>query len=98
MTAGVGSWIERQARTAPDQIALVAGDRPFSYAELAGRIRRLANGLHRLGVRRGDRVGWLGPNHPAFLESLFAAGLLALGLRRGDRIGIWSLNRPASAR
>ena len=55
MTVGVGSWIGRQARTAPDHIALIAGDRPFSYAELAGRIRRLANGLRRLGwLRTGD--------------------------------------------
>jgi fatty-acyl-CoA synthase len=80
MTVGVGSWIERRARITPDHIALIAGDRPFSYAEMAGRIRRLANGLHGLGVRRGDRVGWLGPNHPAFLESLFAAALLGAAL------------------
>jgi fatty-acyl-CoA synthase len=78
--SGVGSWIERRARTSPDHIALVAGDRSFSYAELAGRIRRLANGLQQLGVRRGDRVAWLGPNHPAFLESMFAAGLLGAAL------------------
>src|SRR5919112_2929161 len=78
--SGVGSWIERRARTSPDHIALIAGDRPFSYAELAARIRRLANGLHRLGVRRGDRVAWLGPNHPAFLESFFATSLLGAAL------------------
>ena len=77
---GVGSWIERRARIAPDQLALVAGDRSFTYAELAGRVRRLANGLQRLGVGRGDRVAWLGPNHPAFLEALFASGLLGAAL------------------
>src|SRR5262249_28223003 len=33
-------------------------------------------GLRGLGVRRGDRVAYLGPNHPAFLETLFAAGTL----------------------
>ena len=73
---GVGSWIERRARIAPGQVALVGDDRSFTYAELAGRVRRLANGLRRLGVGLGDRVAWLGPNHPAFLESLFAAGLV----------------------
>jgi fatty-acyl-CoA synthase len=30
------------------------------YVELAGRGRRLANGLQRLGVGRGDRVAWRG--------------------------------------
>ena len=58
----------------------MGGDRSLTYAELARRIRRLANGLRRLGVGRGDRVAWLGPNHPAFLESLFASGLLGAAL------------------
>jgi fatty-acyl-CoA synthase len=70
---GVGSWIERRARIAPDQIALVHGATRRSYAELAERIGRLASGLRELGVAQGDRVGWLGDSHPAFLETLFAA-------------------------
>ena len=78
--AGIGSWIERRARTAPDGVALIAGDCSVTYSELAGRARRLANGLRTLGVAKGDRVAWLGPNHPAFLESLFAAGLLGAAL------------------
>jgi len=73
---GIGSWIERRARFSPDRVALIGADRSSTYAELGDRIRRLANGLRRLGVARGDRVAWLGPNHPAFLESLFATGLL----------------------
>jgi acyl-CoA synthetase (AMP-forming)/AMP-acid ligase II len=77
---GVGSWIERRARIAPHRAALITGDRSISYAELASRVRRLANGLRRLGVGRRDRIAWLGPNHPAFLESLFAAGLLGAAL------------------
>ncbi len=72
---GVGSWIERHARVAPDRVAIVGPDRRLTYAELATRIRRLANGLRRLGVGHGERIGWLGPNDPAFLELLFAAGL-----------------------
>src|SRR3954452_15440275 len=76
MDRGVGSWIERRARIAPDQPALVHGDRHRTYGELANRVRRLAHGFRGLGVERGDRVGWLGPNHPAFLEVLFAAAKL----------------------
>jgi hypothetical protein len=37
--AGVGSWIERRARAAPDGVALIAGDCPVTYSELAGRGR-----------------------------------------------------------
>ena len=77
---GIGSWIERRARAAPHGVALIAGDCSLTYSELAGRVRRLANGLRALGVAKGDRVAWLGPNHPAFLESLFAAGLLGAAM------------------
>ena len=77
---GVGSWIERRARIAPGRVALAGDDCSFTYAELARRVRRLANGLQRLGVERGDRVAWLGPNHPAFLELLFASGLVGATL------------------
>src|SRR5918994_5025396 len=73
---GVGSWIERRARIAPDHPALIYGEARWSYRELANRVRRLAHGFSELGVRRGDRVGWLGANHPAFLEVLFAVAKL----------------------
>jgi fatty-acyl-CoA synthase len=73
---GVGSWIERRARTSPDAPAIVWGDTTRSYADAADRIRRLASALRTRGVARGDRVAWLGPNHPAFLETLFATAKL----------------------
>ena len=68
----IGTWIERRARIAPDHVAIVFGDTHRTYADLAGRVRRLAHQLRALGVKRADRVAWIGPNHPAFLEILFA--------------------------
>ncbi|MFV2177745.1 long-chain fatty acid--CoA ligase [Actinomadura sp. LOL_016] len=73
---GLGSWPVRRARMTPDRIALVHGERRDTYADLARRTAALARGLRGLGVRRGDRVGYLGPNHPAHLETLFASASL----------------------
>jgi fatty-acyl-CoA synthase len=66
----------RRCRMTPHRTALVFEDRSWTYAALKERVDRLAQALHSLGVRFGDRVGYLGPNNPAFLELLFAAGSL----------------------
>jgi fatty-acyl-CoA synthase len=73
---GLGSWPARRARISPDAVALRQGDRSLSYAELAGRVRSLAAALAELGVGRGDRVAYLGPNDIATFETFFASTLL----------------------
>ncbi|MFG2696827.1 long-chain fatty acid--CoA ligase [Kitasatospora sp. NPDC048407] len=73
---GIGSWPARRARKTPHRTALVHHGHTVSYAQLADRTTRLAQALRAAGLRRGDRVAYLGPNHPAFLETLFATGLL----------------------
>ncbi|MCG6989910.1 MAG: AMP-binding protein [Gemmatimonadetes bacterium] len=73
---GLGRWVATRARSAPHRVALVHGDRSWTYREMDARVTRLAHGLASLGVGRGDRVAWLGSNHPAFLETLFATSTL----------------------
>ncbi|MEV1026016.1 o-succinylbenzoate--CoA ligase [Streptomyces sp. NPDC050264] len=75
---GLGSWPARRARKTPHRTALIhdsTGTR-HTYAELHTRTTRLAHALRARGIRRGDRVAHLGPNHPAYLETFFAAGVL----------------------
>ncbi|MFJ6939692.1 long-chain fatty acid--CoA ligase [Streptomyces sp. NPDC101132] len=76
LNQGIGSWPARRARKTPDRTAVVHDGRTSTYRDLHGRVLRLAHALRALGVARGDRIAYLGPNHPAFLETLFAAGTL----------------------
>jgi fatty-acyl-CoA synthase len=73
---GLGSWPARRARKTPGRTALIHEGRPVTYADLHARVSRLAHALRDQGVRRGDRVAYLGLNHPSFLETLFATGAL----------------------
>ncbi|MFF6851746.1 o-succinylbenzoate--CoA ligase [Streptomyces antimycoticus] len=73
---GLGSWPARRARKTPHRTALIHGERSTDYRTLHTRTTRLAHALRARGIRRGDRIAHLGPNHPAYLETLFATGLL----------------------
>ncbi len=48
--------IVSRARSAPEHVALVDGDRSLTYGELDAEVIRLANVLAAAGVRRGSRV------------------------------------------
>jgi acyl-CoA synthetase (AMP-forming)/AMP-acid ligase II len=58
---------------AGDRIALAQGPRSLTYQVLGDRVTRLAAGLARLGLERGDRIVLLMPNRPELVESLWAA-------------------------
>jgi fatty-acyl-CoA synthase len=73
---GIGSWLQRRRPKSGSKTALISGERELSYEQLADRSVRLANALRDRGVAKGDRVAYLGENHPSFLETLFACGAL----------------------
>jgi len=66
----------RRAQLNPERTALIFEDTSQTFGEFADRVRRQATVLRELGVCAGDRVGYLGFNHPALLEALFAAQAL----------------------
>ena len=51
--------------------------RKYSYAETADGVRRVACGLQRLGIARGDRVGLFLPNVPHYVAGYY--GALSIG-------------------
>ena len=73
---GVGSWLHRRRIKSGTATALISGEQTLSYATLADRTDRLANALKDRGVAKGDRVAYLGENHPSFVETFFACGLV----------------------
>jgi fatty-acyl-CoA synthase len=71
---GLGSWPARRANLAPDAIAWSFEGTDTSFGQVERRVAWLAAALRARGVNRGDRIAYLGSNHPALLETLFAAG------------------------
>ncbi len=69
--------IERWAAFQPHKTGLHFRGRDISYAELWQRIEAASRGLAAgLGIGRGDRVAYLGTNHPDMLVLLFALARL----------------------
>jgi fatty-acyl-CoA synthase len=64
-------FLRRAAYVYPEKIAVVDGERRYSYAQLAERSWRLANALRSAGLRKGDRVATLLFNSAPMLEAHF---------------------------
>lgn len=71
---GLGTWPARRVLLTPDAPAWTFEGIRRSYAEVDLRVRKLANAFTAIGVQLGDRVAYMGFNHPAVLETLFALG------------------------
>ena len=78
----VSNWLEKHADFQPEKIALrifkdPQSEETWNYSFLCERSRSWAKGLkHLLGVGRGDRVAFLGYNHPDMLALMFACARL----------------------
>ena len=73
---GMGQTILKSAELFSQDPALRFEGKVQTYADLSDRIRKLAAVLSQLGVSRGDRVGYMGLNHPCFLEAVYACSCL----------------------
>jgi fatty-acyl-CoA synthase len=94
-------FLYRSASVFPDKIAVVHGDRRYTYREFAERVNRLASRLRAVGLQKNDRVAFLSPNAPALLEAHFgvpAAGgiLVAVNTRLNSQEIGYILNHSGS--
>jgi fatty-acyl-CoA synthase len=77
-------------RVAAGGVAMIDRDRPIEAVALALESQRVAQGLHDLGVREGDRVALWIPNVPAWLTCFFAIarlGAIAVAVNTRFRSG-----------
>ena len=61
-------YLDAHALVRPGKVALICGERSFTYAGLNARARRVANALSSLGVKAGDRVAVMAYNSIELLE------------------------------
>jgi fatty-acyl-CoA synthase len=73
---GLGRMIGKRTALTPTNRALTFEGTTWTYAEFLDRIDRFADSLREGGITPGDRVGFLGFNHPVFLITMFAAARL----------------------
>ena len=76
-TESLVQMLERSVAEAGGHPALEFFGRRTTYSELGDQVDRAAEGLHRLGVRAGDRVALILPNCPQHVVAFYA--VLRLG-------------------
>lgn len=64
---------EASARAAPGAPAIDFMGRVYTYAQVSSAVDRVACGLSRMGVAKGDRVGLFLPNTPHYVAAYYGA-------------------------
>src|SRR6478672_4078585 len=70
------SFLTRAANAFANKLAVIDGERRYTYAQLLDRCVRLASGLTQLGVKRIDTVAIIASNIPEMIEAHFAVPML----------------------
>lgn len=68
--------LKNSAEKYPEKIAATFFGQNTTYKELWERVERVAAGLQKLGLKKGDRVMLLLPNCPVYVESYYAVMLI----------------------
>jgi acyl-CoA synthetase (AMP-forming)/AMP-acid ligase II len=74
----VGDALTRTAGRLPDRLAVVDGERRWTYAQLDERVNRFANGLAARGYARGDALALASGNSCEFLVTYLACAKLGV--------------------
>ena len=69
---GLGKMLEETVEKHRKKTALFFEGKEISFEQLNENVNRLANGLRKLGIEKGDRVAMMLPNIPEFVYSFYA--------------------------
>ena len=72
----VGGIVRHHAKTQPNALSLVLGERTLTWAQLLSRSAQVAQGLRRAGVKAQDRVAFLDKNGIEHFEVFYGCALL----------------------
>ncbi|HBV87607.1 MAG TPA: long-chain fatty acid--CoA ligase [Desulfosporosinus sp.] len=73
----LGQFFDETVEKMPDTTAMIFGSQTITYKQFGDQVNRFAGALAGIGVKRGDRVGLMGPNCPQWEIAFFA--ILKLG-------------------
>ncbi len=68
----VGDMLHRDAKLFNNKVSLIDSGKNFTYSELNSRVNRLAHALSKRGMKKGDRIAFMGNNCHQFVEYYFA--------------------------
>ncbi len=70
------SFLTRAARIYGPRVAVIHGERRYTYTQCLERARRLASALAAAGVGKGETVAIMAPNTPEMLDAHYAVPML----------------------
>ncbi|HOB97010.1 MAG TPA: AMP-binding protein, partial [Aquabacterium sp.] len=73
----VDAFVRHWATDRPQRSAMV-GERRIDFAELEASTARVASALQAAGLRKGDRIAWLGKNAVLYFTLLFGAARIGV--------------------
>jgi acyl-CoA synthetase (AMP-forming)/AMP-acid ligase II len=90
----VHSLVGRAFRYYPERKALAPGGNCLSFRDLEHRVAQVAAALSRQGFGVGDRVAFLLPNGPEYIELVYACGRLGIiGVPLNTRLSVVEIDR-----
>jgi len=70
--------LRNAANRTPDRTAIIYHDLILTYREVVSMVNCIANGLHNMGMRKGERICLLTTNRPEYIITFIAAASIGL--------------------